>query len=92
MPAFDVALSPLEPVPDSSTVPEVRADGAIAGLPTDRPQMIAFLRHWLLARPDHSLDLIERLTPARLDPAPLLANTYCRAAEVLVRYDLGGAR
>lgn len=88
VPELTVSLDPLPPVPEFTL--EVRDNGVIVGLPTNQPQMIAFLRNWL-ARPEHSLDLLEQLTPARLVPSPAMANAYCSAAEALVRFDLGGA-
>lgn len=83
-------IADLEPIntADGVTI-EVRDNGAILGLPTNRPQMIEFLRGWL-AR-GHSLATIEALTPAVIQPDPLYANAFCRIADLLVRYDLGGA-
>jgi hypothetical protein len=68
---------------------EVRDNGVIVGLPTNRDNMIAFLADWL-ARPGNTLAAVEHLTPYRLQPSPLMANAYCHAAEALVRYDLQG--
>jgi hypothetical protein len=86
IPVVNFTLDPTQPDDDGSI--ETRGN-AIVGLPTNKPQMIAFLRNWL-ARHAGNLDLLERLTPAVLTPAPLMANAYCQAAEQLVRYDLGG--
>jgi hypothetical protein len=82
-----IELEPLAPA-DVVTI-EVRDNSTLVGLPTNRPQMLAFLRDWLLCR-EHTLDLLERLTPAQLRPCPLMANAYAAAADRLVRYDLAG--
>jgi hypothetical protein len=86
-------LIELEPIntTDDVTV-EVRDGGTIVGLPTNRPQMIAFLRNWLNLS-GHTLHLLEMLTPPMLAAQDAeLAAQICRAARNLVLYDLGGAR
>lgn len=87
VPALVAQLEPLAVIAD--VMIEVRDNGVIVGLPTNRDNMIAFLADWL-ARPGNTLAAIEQLTPYRLQPSPLMANTYCHAAEALVRYDLQG--
>jgi len=83
-------LANLEPINTADNVTiEVRDNGVILGLPTNRPQMIEFLRGWL-AR-GHSLATIEALTPPVIQPDPLYANAFCHIADLLVRYDLGGS-
>jgi len=85
-------LVALEPLAASDVIEiEVRDNQTIVGLPTNRPQMLTFLRNWL-ARAGNTLADIERLTPAQLRPAPLMANAYAAAADSLVRYDLAGVR
>lgn len=87
VPQLLAALEPIETT-DNVTI-EVRDGATLVGLPTSRPQMIEFLRGWL-AR-GHSLATIEALTPAIIQPDPLFANAFCRIADLLVRYDMGGA-
>ncbi len=86
-------LIELEPVntTDGVTV-EVRDNGVIVGLPTNRPQMIAFLRDWLNL-PAHTLYLLEILTPPMLASKDSeLSAQICRAARNLIMYDLNEAR
>lgn len=80
-------VAELEPLDTSDGISiEIRDNGALVGLPTNQPQLLAFLLDWL-SQPGHNLDLLERLTPPSLRPDPLMANTYCRVSETLYRYD-----
>lgn len=87
VPDLLVDLVPVNTADDEVTI-EVRDNGTVIGLPTSRPQLIDFLQQWL-GQPDHTLDLLERLTPPVLHPSPLMANAYCQVSDSLMRYDLG---
>ncbi len=88
VPALVEALEPINAAEPDITI-EVRDGGTILGLPTNKPQMMSFLRDWL-GKHQGNLSLLEALTPPAIVPAPLLANAYCAIAERLVRFDLGG--